>query len=455
TQTTPQPPAPTATTNQSAEHTGPASRGFPGIDPEGTVLVTGATGGLGGPLTRHLVGELGARHLVLAGRRGPDAPGAPELAAELRELGAEVRLAACDVADPESLAALLAEIPDAHPLTMVVHAAGVVSGGIVGSLGTPELHTVLRPKVDAAWNLHEQTKQLGVRSFVLFSSLSSVFGNPGQANYAAANAYLDALAHRRRALGLPAVSLMWGVWETDGGMAELLDGSDRGRMGKAGVVPMSSEVALELFDAALDLDLPVVAPAEIDLSALRGLTRAPARRAGPAEVSWPARLAGLTADEQHRLLLDLVREHVAAVAGHDSAEDIDPDLAFQDLGFNSLTAVELRNQLGEAIGRRLPATMVFDHPTATALAGYLRESLQPKESGGPGRLMADLESLESTLDRLPEQDRQRAAARLRAILWKIDGDVPETDEIDLLSAEDEQLFQVLENELARGGESSR
>ncbi|QKW10568.1 SDR family NAD(P)-dependent oxidoreductase [Streptomyces sp. NA04227] len=359
--------------------------------PEGTVLITGGTGTLGALVARHLVTEHGVRHLLLTGRRGPDAPGAAELVAELAELGARAHVAACDVADRDQLTALLADIDPGHPLTGVFHAAGVLDDGTVGALTPERLDAVLRPKTDAAWHLHELTRDRDLTAFVMFSSIASVFGNPGQANYAAANAFMDGLAHRRHAQGLPATALAWGLWqEASGLLAHLADG-DLGWMSRAGILPLSNEHGLALLDASLrTTEQALLVPVRLDAATLRGraasgllpglfrsLVRLPARRAvaaGAAEAEVSAlvrRLGSLDAAEQERELVDVVRGAVAAVLGHADPSAIKPDKAFKALGFDSLTAVELRDQLGAATGIRLPATLIFDHPTIAAAARFL------------------------------------------------------------------------------------
>ncbi|MFF7216797.1 SDR family NAD(P)-dependent oxidoreductase, partial [Streptomyces sp. NPDC008238] len=355
---------------------------------DGTVLVTGASGELGGLFARHLVSEYGVRDLLLVSRRGGDAPGASELTAELAGLGASVVWAACDVADRDALARVLEGVPVERPLSAVVHTAGVLDDGVVGSLTAERLSAVLRPKVDAAWNLHELTQGMDLSAFVLFSSAAGVFGNAGQANYAAANSFLDALAVHRRSQGLAATSLAWGLW--DGGMAGELDADEVSRLGRGGVSALSEEEGLALFDAAAASQDAEFVPVKLDLGALRtqaasgmlppllsGLVRVPARRAAKAVGAGPEaeRLAGLPVAEQKAHVVELVRTQVAAVLGYAGPEGVEPDRSFRELGFDSLTAVELRNRLGAAIGLRLPATLVFDYPTSVVLAEHLRGEL--------------------------------------------------------------------------------
>ncbi|MEU2874752.1 SDR family NAD(P)-dependent oxidoreductase, partial [Streptomyces olivoreticuli] len=354
-------------------------------DVSGRVLVTGGTGGLGRVLARHLVVEHGVRSLLLVSRSGPAAEGAEDLVAELAEHGSDVIVEACDVTDRESVADLVSR----HPVSAVVHTAGVLDDGVIGALTAERLSAVLRPKVDAAWNLHEATKGLELDAFVVFSSVAGTFGSAGQANYAAGNAFLDALAHHRRAQGLPAVSLAWGPWSQDSGMTGTLTEADLQRIARSGMPPLTVEEGLALFDTVLGTDEPVLLPVHLDLTALRaqgeplpllrGLIRTRNRRTAVGGSATAAglvrRLAGLSGNERRAVLLDLVRDRVAAVLDHARPDTIDPSRAFQDLGFDSLTAIELRNGLGKATGLRLSATVVFDYPTADALAGHLLDEL--------------------------------------------------------------------------------
>ncbi|MCX4911966.1 type I polyketide synthase, partial [Streptomyces sp. NBC_00878] len=304
-------------------------------DPDGTVLLTGASGTLAGIVARHLVTERGVRHLLLLTRSGT----APELP------GAEVTALAVDVADREALARALATVPDEHPLTAVVHLAGVLDDGVVSALTPDRLAAVLRPKADGAWHLHELTRDLPLSAFVLFSSVAGVFGAAGQSSYAAANAFLDALAEHRHDLGLPATSLAWGLWEQTSRMSET---ADVRRAGRHGLRALTTPDALRLFDAAPALDLPVVLAAALDRPRTRPRRRA--RRDDP---------------------LALVIATAAAVLGHADGTVIPADTPFQSLGLDSLSAVDLRNQLADATGVRLSATAVFDYPTPRALAERL------------------------------------------------------------------------------------
>ncbi|WP_371675367.1 type I polyketide synthase [Streptomyces sp. NBC_01276] len=366
----------------------------PALDPEGTVLITGGTGTLGALLARHLVTEHGVRHLVLTSRRGPAAEGADGLTTELTALGARVTVAACDVSDREALGALLATVPADHPLTAVVHTAGALDDGTFESLTPERLAATLGAKADAARHLHELTRDHGLAAFVLFSSVVATIGYAGQANYAAANAYLDGLAAHRRAQGLPATSLAWGLWEEASGLTGHLAAADIARMARAGVAPLPSDEGLALFDAALTREEAVLVPARLDLAGLRSraasdgvpavfrdLVRAPARRAahladgGAAGGGWAQRMAVLPEDERERELLDFARRQVATVLGHDGTEGIAANQSFKKLGFDSLMVVELRNRLNAATGLRLSSTVAFDHPTPHALAAHLREQL--------------------------------------------------------------------------------
>ncbi|MFC5856000.1 SDR family NAD(P)-dependent oxidoreductase, partial [Streptomyces chlorus] len=372
----------------------PATTAFPS---DGTVLVTGGTGTLGGLLARHLVAEHGVRHLTLVSRRGRTAPGAEQLAADLAALGAQVTIAACDVADGAALAAVLERIPAEHPLTAVVHAAGIIDDGVVDALTPERIDAVLRPKVDAAWHLHELTRDKDLTAFVLFSAASALLGAPGQGNYAAANAYLDALAGHRHAQGLPAVSLAWGLWERASGMTGELTEADRARLSRLGVRALSTEAALALFDAAWTVREPVVAPIDLDLPALRAARRdelphlfsdlvgITSRRGAAADGTAAAhrfteRLAGMTPAERRTAVADLVRAHIAVVLEPETADAIEPDQAFSEVGFDSLKALELRNGLRSATGLRLPATLIFDHPSPAALTDHLLAELFPGET---------------------------------------------------------------------------
>ncbi|GGW96931.1 type I polyketide synthase [Streptomyces chartreusis] len=351
----------------------------------GTVLITGGTGGLGALVARHLVAEHGVRDLLLMSRRGPEAPGAEDLVAELAEAGARARIVACDAADRSTLAAALDDVR----LSGVIHAAGVLDDGLLTDLTPDRLTRVLAAKATAALNLHELTAHQDLHAFVLFSSVAGIFGNPGQAAYAAANTVLDTLATARRAEGLPALSLAWGMWETADGMGGRTAEADVARLRRHGFPPLPTDDALALFDAALHTEHPLALPFALDTTALaahrdtapavlHGLLPATRRQAAAGSDTGNAlarRLLTLPADEQHRLLLDLVQTAVAGVLGHTGTAAVEPTRAFKDLGFDSLTAVDLRNRLKTVTGLQLPATLVFDHPSPLALTTRLRTEL--------------------------------------------------------------------------------
>ncbi|MBI0300315.1 SDR family NAD(P)-dependent oxidoreductase, partial [Streptomyces sp. PRKS01-29] len=367
-----------------------------GVFGSGAVLVTGGTGVLGGLVARHLVTRHEVRKLVLLSRRGAEAEGATELRAELEASGAEVVIAACDAADREALAGVLSGLPTGFALSGVVHAAGVLDDGLLTSLTRERVEPVLRAKVDAAWNLHELTEGLDLSAFVLFSSASGVLGGAGQSNYAAANVFLDGLASWRRTRGLPGVSMAWGLWAEASGMTGHLGEEDIRRISRSGVVPLATDEGLELFDAALVSDAVVPVLFRLDIPALRaqgaglpalfrdvvpGMTVRRVAGAGDAGADEVAarlrrRLVSMSEADQERFLLEeLIRVHVAAVLGHATSDAVEVGRPFKDLGFDSLTAVDLRARLSAETGLRLPATLVFDYPNPTVLAGYLRSEI--------------------------------------------------------------------------------
>ncbi|WP_435865461.1 SDR family NAD(P)-dependent oxidoreductase, partial [Streptomyces spectabilis] len=431
--------------------------------PDSTVLITGGLGVLGGVTARHLVTRHGVRNLVLTGRRGPATPGARQLRAELEELGARVTVVACDVSERAEVAALLAE----HPVTAVVHTAGVLDDGVIESLTPEHVDRVLGPKADAARHLHELTLGTDLTAFVLFSAVAGVFGSPGQGNYAAANAYLDALAQHRRAAGLPATSLAWGLWAEASGITGHLDEADVQRMARGGLAPLTSEDGMALFDAARATGAATAVPAAIDLAALRarpeqvrpmlrGLVPTPARRTarsggGSGAVPLAQRLAGLTEAEQDRALVHLVRTHTAAVLGFAGPDAVEADRAFKELGFDSLTGVELRNRLDAEVESRLPATLVFDHPNPAALAAHLRTTVLADGGTPAAGVLSELNKLSVTISKLDPHDELAGdiRLRLRSLLSTWDDKEPEAAADDLSSATLDDVFDIIDEELGK------
>ncbi|WP_394846906.1 amino acid adenylation domain-containing protein [Pendulispora brunnea] len=371
--------------------TPPASEVRPELAPGGAVLITGGTGELGQALAQHLVRAHGVRHLVLTSRRGMDAPGAEALVHGLKSAGAEtVRITACDVGHRDQVAALLAH-PE-HPWTAVVHLAGIVDDAALPAQNAERFARVLTPKIDGAVHLHELTAGLDLRAFVLFSSAAATFGAAGQSNYAAANAFLDALAAHRRARGLVATSLAWGLWEPSGtGMTSHLGHADLQRLRRQGTSPLSLAEGLRLFDVALGRPEAALVPVKLDLAQMRrsfdeavpalmrALIRAPRVGVAKAQASaQPAsqlrdRLASLPETERLSALTELVQREVTAVLGAPSLVASSKQL--QELGLDSLMAVDLRNRLAKATQITLPASLAFDHPTPDAIAGHLLASL--------------------------------------------------------------------------------
>ncbi|MFD6180796.1 type I polyketide synthase [Streptomyces goshikiensis] len=442
--------------------------------PLGTTLVTGGTGVLGGQVARWLAGN-GAEHLLLASRRGAEAPGAAELREELTALGARVTIAACDVSDREALAGLLATVPADQPLTAVIHAAAVVDDGVIETLTAEQVAAVLRVKVDATRHLHELTRDLDLSAFVLFSSFAATFGAPGQGNQAPGNAFLDAFAEYRRASGLPATSLAWGPW----GSADGDDSAAGDRMRRHGIIAMPPARTLASLQHALDRDettLTVVdmdwkrftlaftadrpRPLLLELPEARRVIESAERESAEdlaGGVPLTQQLAGLPDVEQERLLLDLVRTAVAAVLGHADLTAVEAGRAFKELGFDSLTSVELRNRLGAVSGLKLPASLVFDHPTPAAVAAYLRAGIVPDAAAGGAPLLEELDKLESVLERGTADNvvRARVTMRLQSLLakWSDIEDPAEEDPADeaeqVQDASDEELFALINNGLGR------
>ncbi|MEU7688030.1 SDR family NAD(P)-dependent oxidoreductase, partial [Streptomyces spectabilis] len=455
-----------------------------GWTPRGTVLVTGGTGALGAHVARWLARE-GAEHLVLTGRRGPDAPGAAELRAELEESGTRVTLAACDAADRDALARVLDAIPADAPLTAVFHAAGVLDDGVLEGMTAERFATVFRAKARSARNLDELTAGLDLSAFVLFSSFAGVAGGPGQGSYAAANAYLDGLAHARRARGLTATAVAWGPWAGSGMAAE---GVAAERLRGGMIPPLQPDQAIAALHRLLahdrttalvaDIDWPQYAPAfttvrpsrlYAELPEVRRLSVAAESGTGQTATGQTpdlaARLTALAGPEQERLLLDLVCAQVAAVLGYSGAAAVEPTRAFRELGFDSLTAVELRNRVNALTGLVLPATVVFDHPTPTALADCLRTELAPDAADPATLLLGDLERLEGSLAAVASADeitRTKVAVRLQAALdrWK-NGDARPSGGADesgdsgdvseqLAAASDDEMLEFIKKQLGRG-----
>ncbi|MFQ6395533.1 type I polyketide synthase [Nocardia sp. KC 131] len=394
------------------------------FDPDDTVLITGASGFLGGLFARHLVATRGVRRLLLLSRRGASAPGSAELRAQLRRLGAEVEFVDCDVADRGALARVLADVPADRPLAGVFHTAGVLDDAAIGSLTADRMDVVLRPKVDAALHLHELTADLPLKAFVLFSSAAGAFGNPGQGNYSAANACLDALAAHRRASGRCGQSLAWGLWGMDGGMAAELGDVDRLRMSRSGLLPLAEEQGVALFDAATEIDVAAPILARLDLEGMRsaGFAAAlfsglvPARRtaASGAGTALRARLANTPDSARFDVLVEIVRGQVAMILGHQNANAVVVDRAFSELGFDSLTAIEFRNALKAVTGLRLPATLVFDYPTPRALAEYLADEFTDHHNPDRATDLSD-DDIRSALRTIP-LTRLRDAGLLDALM---------------------------------------
>ncbi len=443
---------------------------------DASVVITGGTGMAGSALAHHLVDRYRVAHVVLVSRTGARAAGVDELVAGLQNAGAQVSVVACDVADPEAASAMLAQIPAQYPLRGIVHAAGILDDGLISSLTPDRVDAVLRAKVDGAWNLHELTRHLDLSAFVVFSSMAGIVGTPGQANYAAANSFLDGLAAYRRAHGLAGLSLAWGLWEQASAMTAHLGDRDKARMSRIGLAPLSTEQALAAFDAAMLVETPMLVAARVDRAALsdniaalppllRELVAGPTRRViddtdvSASSTGLAVRLHGLTPEARQRELVDLVCGNAAMVLGVPNPADIDAGRAFQELGFDSLSAVELRNRLKNATGLTLSPTLIFDYPTPTVLAAHLDTQLAGTAGAGDQpNLMGRFNDITRELQALlgaptwNADDKSVLRARIHNLLAALppgdDSDAEHLDD-DLDAATESQLFAILDEELGR------
>jgi NAD(P)-dependent dehydrogenase (short-subunit alcohol dehydrogenase family)/acyl carrier protein len=445
-----------------------------GWTPKGTVLVTGGTGALGGHVARWLAGR-GAEHLLLTSRRGPEAPGAAELAAELTAMGTKVTVVACDVADRGALAELLLQIPVEYPLTAVMHTAAMLDDSVLDSLSVDQMGRVLRIKAETVLSLHELTQDFELSAFVLFSSAAGLMGGAGQSNYAPGNSFLDAFAMYRRANGLTATSVAWGHW-AGGGIGE---GAVEEGLHRSGVRSMAPDLAIKALQQVLDDDETFLAVADIewdrmvkvatggslspilrDISEVRALLDRPTDPSGVVDSDTLAeRLAGLGAAERERTVLDLVRTVVAAVLGYPTPEDVEPKRAFQDLGFDSLSAVALRNRLNGMTGMKLPATLVFDYPTPLALTKHILTEVTESEDGLEGdHVLRELDRLDGVFamlnaDGLEDGARMDITARLKGLLstWNRKSAPNEKgSSVGIAdSATDDELFSFIEERFGK------
>ncbi|OQS12812.1 hypothetical protein B0T36_22885 [Nocardia donostiensis] len=413
----------------STRHIGKIVLTFPAApDPGGTVVITGGTGGLGAAVAEHFVTGYGIRSLVLAGRRGDSAPGAEQLRRRLTDLGARVRVLACDVSDRAEVTRLIDAVPPDAPLTGIVHTAAALDDGVIAALTTDRLDTVLAPKADAAWYLHEATHTLDLAMFVLFSSTAGTVGAAGQANYAAGNAVLDALAALRAAHGLPATAIAWGPWATSTGMAGQLGDNHTARLGRAGLIPLTTEQGLRMLDAALAAPHPAVTAARFDRAALATQAHAAAlptvlhellptahRARAVTEPELPQRLTALAEPDRPAAVLDAVCAQVAIVLGHRGPDAVEPGRRFTELGFDSLTAVELRNRLAAVTGLALPATLVFDHPTPSDVADVILRRFAPDTASTEDIEHTEERAIRTALQQIPLA-RLRDSGLLTALL---------------------------------------
>lgn len=427
---------------QQGRHTGKVVLTFPHqLDPEGTVLVTGGTGTLAAILAEHLVTTYHVRHLLLASRGGETSANAAPLKARLESLGATPHIVACDIANPLALRAMLDAIPAERPLTGVFHTAGLLADSTMAGLTPEAIQKVFAPKVDAAWHLHEQTRHHDLAAFVLYSSSAGTLGSPGQANYAAANVFLDSLAQHRHRQGLPATSLAWGWWQPVTGMSSALSDTDNARIARTGFAPITPEHGNALVDAALDLPYAALAAVPLNLQTLRNNSRSgtlhpllerlaglSATRRSRATADGPdlrKELAALESGARLKYLQSAIAKSIAAILGKEDATHIALDVSFKESGLDSLLALELRNRLTAASGLRLPATLTYDYPTPEALAAFLGEQLLPEvdEAPTPDAAGDDDERIREAINAIPIA-RLRSSDLLDALLRLARDDEP-------------------------------
>jgi NADP-dependent 3-hydroxy acid dehydrogenase YdfG/acyl carrier protein len=430
----------------------------PELPTAGTVLITGGTGALAALLARHLVEQHGVQQLILCSRSGRSVP----VVAELEAQGATVRVVACDVADRGALQALLASIPEQHALGAVIHTAGVIDDGVLTAQNAERLDRVFAPKVDGAWNLHDLTRDLPLAAFVMFSSVSGVLGAAGQSNYAAANAFLDALAQHRRSAGQRAHSLAWGYWAERSAMTGQLDDKQRARIKRAGIQPLTAAQGLALFDRALAGSRSQLVPARLELAAfsaelapqiLRGLVRRQLRHVN-ASAALRTKLVTLGRTEQEALVLNVVRMAVAKSTNVVPSE-IGPNQPVHELGLDSLMALELRKHLAAQTGLRLPASLLFDYPTPAKLSRRLHAELLRELPNAVTPILAELDRLDALLGTVDSDAASQAALskRLEAFAHKWQkarepAVLGHAIEQNLYRANDDELYRLIDESLA-------
>ncbi|MDG4785103.1 SDR family NAD(P)-dependent oxidoreductase [Micromonospora sp. WMMD1102] len=435
-----------------ARHTGKIILTIPTPpNPHHTTLITGGTGTLAQHVARHLVHHHGHRNLILTTRRDTNPPEITQLINELQQHGATITTTNCDMTNPDQIHQLITSIKN---LDTVIHTAGILDDGILTHQNPQRLHTTWAPKAHAAWTLHHTTTthHPNLTHFILFSSIAATLGNPGQANYAAANAYLDTLATWRQHQGLPATSIAWGLWNTQSTMTTDLTTTHHNRLNRTGITPITPTTALALLTTALTTHHPNPTATQWDLSdpaslppMLSGLVPGVRRRAQAQtrydDPGLPDRLASLSGTERQRMLEDLVRQQASIVLAQNSVDGVDPEQAFRDLGFDSLTSVELRNRLSGLTGLRLAATVVFDHPTPRQLAEHLRDALAPPDEDP----LTEVERLLAA-----RADAPGLADLLRRYLDRLGPGWSATESLDTATASDEELFAVIDGDPQKG-----